>query len=124
MSRITAAHADEWNTWGGVDEASLRLTTIRRACESIGRDPTTLRTSVQALFFLVDDVDVARRIAENAPANRSVIGDSHRIADAFAAYRAAGFDEIIIPDFTLGPSPAARREAYERFATEVIPLVS
>lgn len=124
MSRITAAHADEWNTWGHVAEATERLTTIRRACESIGRDPATLRTSAQALFFLVDDPAVAAKIAKKAPADRSIIGNAHHIAEAFSAYQAAGFDEIIIPDFTLGATSTARREAYERLATDVIPLVS
>ncbi len=124
MSRITATHADEWNTWGNVDEATDRLTTIRAACEKVGRDPATLRKSVQALFFHVDDASVAARIAEKAPSDRSIIGDAHRIAESFMLYRDAGFDEVIIPDFTLGPTPSARREAYERMMAEVIPLVS
>lgn len=123
MSRITAAHADEWNTWGNVAEARARLATIRQACESIGRDPSTLRMSVQALIFLVDDPGVAARIAEKAPADRSLIGDAHQIAAACAEYRDAGFDEIIVPDFTLGATPAARRESYERFASDVVSLV-
>ena len=124
MSRITASHADEWNTWGHVAEASTRLTTMRTACESIGRDPSTLRTSAQALFFLVDDPATAAKIAARAPADRSIIGDTHHIAAALSSYKDAGFDEIIIPDFTLGPTPNARREMYERFATDVLPLVS
>lgn len=124
MSRITAVHADEWNTWGDVKGASERLATIRRACESIGRDPATLRTSAQALFFLVDDPATAVKIAERASSDRPmIVGDAHQIASALSAYREAGFDEIIIPDFTLGPTPAARREMYERLATEVLPLV-
>lgn len=125
MSRITAMHADEWNTWGDVKGASERLATIRRACESIGRDPATLRTTAQALFFLVDDAATAAKILENASSGRPmVVGDAHQIAAALSSYHQEGFDEIIIPDFTLGPTPSARREMYERFATEVFPLVS
>ena len=124
MSRITASHAHEWNTWGTVEQAAERISTIRRACESIGRDPATLRTSVQALFFLVDDSAVAAKIAAKAPADRSIIGDAHHIAAACATYRDLGYDEIIVPDFTLGSTPESRRESYERFATEVIPLIA
>lgn len=125
MSRITAMHAEEWNTWGDVKGASERLATIRRACESIDRDPATLRTSAQALFFLVDDAATAKKIAERASAERPmIVGDAHQIAAALASYGEAGFDEIIIPDFTLGATPSARREMYERFATDVLPLVS
>lgn len=123
MSRITAAHADEWNTWGAVSLAADRIADIRRACESISRDPASLRCSVQGLFFLVDDPSTAARIAEKAPVDRSVIGNSHQIAEALAAYRDLGYDEVIIPDFTLGATAAARLETYERFATEVIPLI-
>lgn len=124
MSRITAMHADEWNTWGGVAEAVAKLETIRRACEAVDRDPASLRTSVQALFFLVDDGPAAAKIAEKVPADRSIIGNAHQIASALSAYRQAGFDEVIIPDFTLGPSASARRESYERFVQDVFPLVS
>jgi alkanesulfonate monooxygenase SsuD/methylene tetrahydromethanopterin reductase-like flavin-dependent oxidoreductase (luciferase family) len=125
MSRITVMHADEWNTWGDVKGASERLAVIRRACESIDRDPATLRTSAQALFFLVDDPATAAKIIENAPSSRPmIVGDAHHIASALMSYHQEGFDEIIIPDFTLGPTPSARREMYERFETEVLPLVS
>lgn len=124
MSRITATHADEWNTWGHVAEASQRLATIRRACEQVGRDPAMLRTSAQALFFLVDDADTAAKIAQKAPTDRSIIGGAEHIAQALAGYRDAGFDEIIIPDFTLGSTPSARLDTYERFASEVISLIA
>ncbi len=124
MSRITASHADEWNTWGTLKEARPRLDAIQQSCEAIGRDPASLRTSVQALFFLVDDASVAARIAAKAPADRSIIGDVHHIAGELTAYREAGFDEVIFPDFTLGTDAGQRRETYERIATEVLPLVS
>lgn len=124
MSRITATHADEWNTWGTTSVAQERLDSIRNSCERIGRDPATLRTSVQALFFLVDDAGTASRLAERAPEDRSVIGDRHDIAAAFARYKDLGFDEIIIPDFTLGATPEARLESYHRIADEVIPLLA
>ena len=124
MSRIAAAHADEWNTWGNVSEATTRLAAIHRACEDIGRDPATLRTSVQALFFLVDDATAAAKIAEKAPSDRSIVGNPDQIAESLHEYRRAGFDEIIFPDFTLGGTQTARHEAYERIASDIIPLVT
>lgn len=123
MSRLAATHADEWNTWGTPEEAATRRVAIAAACDDIGRDPATLRTSVQGLIFLVDDASTAARIAERAPADRSIIGDAHVIAAAFAAYHQAGFDEIIVPDFTLGSSPQQRLEAFQRLEEEVISLV-
>lgn len=123
MSKLTARYAQEWNTWGNVSEASTRLNTIHSACASLGRDPTTMRTSVQSLIFLVDDPNTATAIASRAPSDRSIIGNAQQIAEEFRGYREAGFDEIIIPDFTLGSTQQARLEAYQRIAEEIVPLV-
>lgn len=120
MSRLTAELADEWNTWGTPAVAAERATIIDRACERAGRDPATLHRSVQGLFFLVDDADTAERIRAGAPADRSIIGSPSMIADAIAQYVDAGFDEVIIPDFTLGFDAERRLEAYERFTVEIL----
>lgn len=121
MTAITARHAHEWNTWGTPETAAERIAVLRRACESIGRDPATLRCSVQGMFFVVDDADKAERLARSAPADRAVIGSLERIAERIEGYVEAGFDEVIIPDFTLGSTPEARRSMYDRFAREVLP---
>jgi alkanesulfonate monooxygenase SsuD/methylene tetrahydromethanopterin reductase-like flavin-dependent oxidoreductase (luciferase family) len=120
MSRLTAQLADEWNTWGTPDVAGDKVAVIDRACENAGRDPRTLRRSVQALFFLVDDADTARRILDAAPADRSIAGGPEVIADAIARYVDLGFDEIIVPDFTLGADTSQRLAAYERLNREVL----
>ena len=121
MTAITARHAHEWNTWGTPETAAERIAVLRRACESIGRDPATLRCSVQGMFFVTDDADKAERLARSAPADRAVIGSLERIAERIEGYVEAGFDEVIIPDFTLGSTPEARRIMYDRFAREVLP---
>lgn len=120
MSKITARYADQWNTWGHVDTARERLQVLDQACEAVGRDPSTLHRSVQALFFRVDDAASAEAIRSAAPADRSIIGDASVMIEALTSYRDLGFDEVIIPDFTLGRDAAARRDTYEWFAAEVI----
>jgi alkanesulfonate monooxygenase SsuD/methylene tetrahydromethanopterin reductase-like flavin-dependent oxidoreductase (luciferase family) len=76
---------------------------------------------VQALFFFVDDDNVARKVAEKAPIDRSIVGNAEVMIQSIARYRDLGFDEIIVPDFVLGDSAEVRRESYERFARDVIP---
>ena len=120
MSRLTVELADEWNTWGTPVVAGERAAVIDRACENAGRDPRSLRRSVQALFFLIDDESTARRILESAPPDRSVVGGPDVIADAVARYVELGFDEIIFPDFTLGTDAGTRRANYERISGEVL----
>lgn len=120
MSRLTVELADEWNTWGTPEVAAAKAAVIDRACDVAGRDHRSLRRSVQALFFLVDDADTARRILESAPADRSVAGGPEVIADAVSRYLDAGFDEIIFPDFTLGTDADQRLAAYDRLNREVL----
>ena len=51
MLRITARHAQEWNTWGDLAMATERRTAFLAACERAGADPAAKTTSVQALVW-------------------------------------------------------------------------
>ena len=121
MTRITVEQADEWNVWGTPEVAGQKAAILDEACERSGRDPRSIRRSVQAFFFLADDPDKAERLRTKAPADRSVIGGPEQISASIAEYRERGFDEIIVPDFSLGADASRRRESYERFVEEVIP---
>ncbi|MFM7871883.1 MAG: LLM class flavin-dependent oxidoreductase, partial [Actinomycetota bacterium] len=123
MSVITARHADQWNTWGHVAEAGRRLTTIEDACARVGRDPSSLHRSVQALFFRADDPQSVDRLRAAAPADRSIIGNADTMIEALRDYRELGFDEVIVPDFTLGRDAAERLDSYHWFESDVLPNV-
>ncbi len=120
MSRLTVTHADEWNTWGDPSTARAKAEVIDAACTKHRRDPKSLHRSVQALFFPTDDPSTRDAIVASAPSDRTVAGSTQAIVDAIGSYVEAGFDEIIVPDFTLGPNGPARLEAYDYFATEII----
>jgi probable F420-dependent oxidoreductase len=119
MLRLTARFAQEWNTWGTPEVAGEVLDTLRQACEKEGRDFATVRKSAQPLFFFVNDDAAAEKLRALVPADRSIVGTSAQIVDAVGRYKDLGFDEICVPDFTLGGSPQQRREAYDKFWTEV-----
>lgn len=119
MLRLTARFAQEWNTWGTPEVAGTVMSTLRQACEKEGRDIATVRKSVQPLFFFVDDDAAREKLLALVPADRSVVGTSAQLVDAIGEYVELGFDEICVPDFTLGGSPEQRRDSYERFWTEV-----
>ncbi len=86
---------------------------------------------VQALFLgvkatvVVIVIAALRKVAGkalNGPmGDRTVAGSDEFIIDAIGQYAADGFDELIVPDFTLGATAEARREAYERFTADIIP---
>lgn len=119
MLRLTARFAQEWNTWGPPSGAGAVIQKLNEACEKEGRDPATVRKSVQALFFITPDEASAESLRTKVPAERSVVGTTSQIVDAIAEYQALGFDEVCVPDFTLGGSPEQRRESYSTFWNEV-----
>ena len=119
MLGITAKHADEWNTWGDVPTVTARMAALRDGCESVGRDPSSLWRSAQAMVFMSDDPARLERWRESAPPERSLVGTPAELVDALGRYAELGFDEFIVPDFTLGRDHAARMDAYARFDAEV-----
>lgn len=119
MLRLTARFAQEWNTWGTPEVAGGVLETLRTACEKEGRDFATVRKSVQPLFFFVDSDETAEKLKAVVPADRSIVGTSSQLVDAVGTYKELGFDEVCVPDFTLGGTPQQRAESYEKFWVEV-----
>ena len=124
MLRATARFADEWNTWGDLPQAAERNAIFEDACETVGRDPGTLRRSVQAMLFVTDDQATTDKLRAVVPAGRSLVGSPAEIVDAMGRYAQMGFDQFIVPDFNLGASAEARWEAFERIREDVVAQVS
>ncbi|MDH3607170.1 MAG: LLM class flavin-dependent oxidoreductase [Acidimicrobiia bacterium] len=119
MLRITARWAQEWNTWGAPELAASQRARFAKACEQVGTDPGTKRTSAQALVFMSDDEETLARRREKVDLARAVVGTPAQLVEELGAYADAGFDEFIVLGATLGKSVAERRESYERFSSEV-----
>jgi probable F420-dependent oxidoreductase len=116
MSRVTARFADEWNTWGTLDEAGSRRSTFAASCESVGRDPSSMHMSVQVLPVFADGpVDAPPGLAD-----RWVAGSSQQLVDVMGAYAELGFDEFILPLFHVQGGPSAHLEFVQRFHDEVV----
>jgi len=121
MLRITARHAQEWNTWGGPAMAGGALDKLHEACTAVERDPSTLWKSAQALVFISDDPSFAATIRDGDMGPRSIVGSTQELTDTIGQYVELGFDEFIVPDFTLGNDAAERLERYQQFHTEIAP---
>jgi probable F420-dependent oxidoreductase len=119
MLRITARHADEWNTWGAPELAGAGRDKLRAACEAEGRDPDSFHTSAQALVFLTDDAAFAEQVRSGSMGARSIVGSASELVEQVAGYVERGFDEFIVPDFTLGSSPDERLDRYRTLQSEV-----
>lgn len=120
MLRITARHADEWNTWGSPEVAAERRRGLLAACEAVGRDPGELWTSVQILLALADSDAERERALAGELGGRTLAGSAAELVDQVSRYAELGFDEFIVPDWNLGPTAAARHDALARLHADVL----
>jgi probable F420-dependent oxidoreductase len=111
MLRITARHADEWNAWADADSAGPFRQRLIEACDAVGRDPATIRTSTNALIEL----------GGTEPTGRATLfGSAQQIVDQLGRIAEAGYDEFIVPDWNLGETLAERSDNVARLKAEVI----
>ena len=120
MLRITAQHAQEWNTWGHPDGAGERLAAMNAACEKVGRDPATLHRSVQVAVHLSDDAAANAKALQGPLGARTIAGGADQLIGILHEYEALGFDEFIVPDWLMGSDPNSRKEHLDRLHTDVI----
>ncbi len=120
--RITASWADEWNVWGDVATLQHKMSVLDKHCVEVGRDPAAIQRSAAALLFLVDDPDTAKKLRGSRGASTMVIGNVEQVREILRGYADAGVDELIIPDFNLGPMDA-KIATLDRFIEEVAPVV-
>lgn len=119
--KITAKYADEWNVWGTVDTLKHKMAILDQHCQDLGRDPGEIERSAVALLFLSDDVGFIKKMTAD-PARPTLAGNVNQLQDMVAAYKDAGVDELIVPDFTLGPGDTGeKREVLDKFISEVAP---
>jgi len=116
--RIAARYADEWNVWGDVERLRHKMTILDRHCADVGRDPAAIARSAVALLFLSDDAAFVEGMRERDIGRPKIVGNADEVREIVRAYRDAGVDELIVPDFTLGPMPQ-KRATLDRFIQEV-----
>ncbi|MFP5320719.1 MAG: LLM class F420-dependent oxidoreductase, partial [Acidimicrobiia bacterium] len=116
--RIAAEHAQEWNVWSTPDVFAHKSAVLDRHCADVGRDPSEIRRSTQALLFLSDDEGYLASMRERELPMPTIIGTPAEVVEVVGAYRDAGVDELIVPDFTLGTGER-RTETLDRFREEV-----
>jgi len=101
--RIAARYADEWNVWGDVETLRHKNQVLDAHCKDVGRDPKAIQRSAVALLFLSDDAAFVEKMRSRDIGRPKIVGNADQVREIVAAYRDAGVDELIVPDFTLGP---------------------
>lgn len=117
--KITAKYADEWNVWGNVETLSHKMAILDRHCEAVGRDPSEIQRSAVALLFLSDDQDFVNKMNAD-PSRPTMAGNVSQLQEIVAGYQAAGVQELIVPDFTMGLGDTQeKRDILDKFSSEV-----
>ena len=95
--RIAATYADIWNAWTSPEILRHKQQVLDDHCAAIGRDPSTIQRSTQALITLTD-----RAAAEPLGLEGrlpTITGTVEQVTEVLAEYADAGADEFLIPDF-------------------------
>jgi F420-dependent oxidoreductase-like protein len=118
--RIAARYADEWNVWGTPELCRAKADVLERHCADLGRDPGEIVRSTQALLFLSEDESWLATKRDGGGGQATIVGTPAEVVDIVGRYRDAGVDELIVPDFTLGPM-ARRKDTCDLLINEVAP---
>jgi alkanesulfonate monooxygenase SsuD/methylene tetrahydromethanopterin reductase-like flavin-dependent oxidoreductase (luciferase family) len=102
MLGIVAREADEWNQWSTPAHMTTRGAVLDRRCAAIGRDPSSIQRSTQALFCFTEHAHEAAAFTERYAPQPAVAGSPAFVADVLSQWQAAGVDEIVVPDWTFG----------------------
>ena len=96
---------------------------LDRHCESLKRDPKSIKRSAQALLYLSDDEGFLEKVKSRPGFFPMMAGGVDEIRAVVEQYAEAGVDELIIPDFNLGPRQR-KTEVLDRFIEEVAPVAA
>ncbi len=114
MMHLAASYADGWNWWSAAppDLGELRaiLEDLDRTCAVVGREPNTLRRSMD--LYSLDPCCVS------SDAGQAITGNAREIAAQVLQLGELGFDEIRC-NLVAGEAPGERQRAIEAMAPVV-----
>lgn len=117
--RTTARFADEWNAWAEPDLMTRLGAVLEAHADDAGRDPAEIERTACSLLILSEDQKVLDTMRSRDFGRPVMIGTAAEVQELVGAYRDAGVDELIVPDFTYGELPR-KLELMERFMTDVV----
>ncbi len=117
--RIAAKYANEWNCWGLPETIERKSEVLSRHCLEVGRDPSSIKLSAQALVYMSDNKEQLERWSSRNSTTPRIIGTPSQVAEVVSRYVEIGLDEFVVSDHTLGREANERRDNMDRFLDEV-----
>jgi len=109
---------NEHDAYGiALEEPKVRVDRFEEAIQIVRSLLDEDRTTFHGTHYTVTD---APSDPSPVQATLPIVVDQHLI-DSINRYGELGFDEVIIPDFTLGETAEERSDAYARFVAEIAP---
>jgi alkanesulfonate monooxygenase SsuD/methylene tetrahydromethanopterin reductase-like flavin-dependent oxidoreductase (luciferase family) len=124
---LVARYADVWNVpTYALGELDRKIEVLHEQCERIGRDPASIRLSVEAVLALAPDdaaLPSVRQVAERRFGDPGfglqeggLVGTAPAVVQRLRALHELGFDQVVL--FT---HDRAADETLERLASDVLP---
>ena len=107
MLRITARHADEWNTWGTPEQAAVHRAALLRGLRQ-GRPRPGHDADLGQRLHRPGREPRCRAAGRRSPARPAAV------VDQLGQYAELGFDEFILPDWNLGPDQLSRHPGQDQ----------
>jgi alkanesulfonate monooxygenase SsuD/methylene tetrahydromethanopterin reductase-like flavin-dependent oxidoreductase (luciferase family) len=115
--RTVARWGDEWNIWGGPELLARKIEILTRRCEEIGRDAGEIRKTACGFLRICENESEAASWRDRLGIRSGLVGTADQLREIIEAYRVAGVDELVIPDF--GTDRESRMPVFERFSSEI-----
>ena len=117
---IAAREATIWNSWCTPEELAHRNGVLDGHCASIGRDPSEIQRTTQALVIPTATAEGGQALREQSIGRPLVVGTPEQMVEDLSRYVDAGCDEFIVPGWTLGDAGAAA-DAIAMLTESVLP---
>ena len=117
--RTAAKHADEWNIWS-TPELLAQKRGVALPLRQHRAHYREIAVSTQALVFLWTDEQWLAEKRTSDARRQAVVGTLAEVVEILGAYRDAGADEFIVPEWNFGPM-GRRKDTLDLFINEVAP---
>jgi F420-dependent oxidoreductase-like protein len=124
--KIVAKYADVANVQGTPDEVKHKWEVLDGYCKEIGRDPKSIKRTIQIPLFLSDNPSFKERVLQGMVAMRGgtpeeaakglLIGGVEEVKEQVARFQAVGVEEMYLALW-----PRFVKKAVVQFSDEVIP---